>query len=327
MSLASIVERARDDRASLDQQHAAFAELVRRFEEAAFGWSLRSLGDPAEAKDAAQDAFLTAWLKLRQLHEPAAFATWLKRLVMTQCNRRRRKARTPEVRSEASAAFEEHRDTQRLLASAMAHLSESDSRIVTLFYFLGRTLDEIARILGIARGTVGKRLHVARIAMRRHLPRAVRDDIRRLQPASHFVKKIREGVFDEYVGEYHFDKRPDLVVRIAREDDLLVGYGGGQRTVLASIDDATLVSTAFDGEGRFRRGRSGRVTQFIYYEFGARLGIATKQHRKRRDTVVPACSTSDPSARRPSTSTSASSSSSSSSSRTGTTRRSRSSTR
>ncbi len=90
------------------------------------------------------------------------------------------------------------------------------------------------------------------------------------------ASKLREGMFDEYVGEYRFAARPDLVVRILREGSALVSYGGGQRAVLASLDDDTLVATEFDGEGRFQRDRSGHVVRFVYYEFGARLGIATK---------------------------------------------------
>src|SRR5678810_1270590 len=38
----------------------------------------------------------------------------------------------------------------------------------------------------------------------------------------------------------------------------------------------TLVPTEFDGEGRFRRDGSGEVRDFVYYEFGRRLGVARK---------------------------------------------------
>src|SRR5688572_32513576 len=91
--LATIIERARSDDVPVDQQHVAFAELVIRFEERAFGWALHLLDDPEEAKDATQDAFVAAWLKLRGLRDPAAFGVWLKRLIATQCSRRRRKRR------------------------------------------------------------------------------------------------------------------------------------------------------------------------------------------------------------------------------------------
>ena len=271
--VADLVERARNDALPVSEQHAAFAELVRRFEESAFGWSLRRLDDAEEARDATQEAFITAWLKLRQLRDPAAFGAWLKRLVSTQCNRRIRNARREEPASEgevATQADSEHREKRRFVAGAISKLSEAEHRVVVLFYFLGRTLDEIAGILGVPRGTVGKRLHSARITIRRNIPRGVREEFLQTQ------RKVSEAMFDEYVGEYRFAERPDLVVRIEREDGLLVSYGGGQRSVLASLRDGALITTAYDGEGRFQRDSAGRVVQFTYYEFGARLGVATK---------------------------------------------------
>ncbi|HUR83258.1 MAG TPA: sigma-70 family RNA polymerase sigma factor [Thermoanaerobaculia bacterium] len=276
MTLEFIVDRARNDDLPVDQQHAAFTELVRRFEEAAFAWALQLLGDPDEAKDATQDAFLTAWLKLRQLREPAAFGAWLKRLIATQCNRRLRKrvltsVIPSEVEGPPTSSTVEGPSTSlgMTLARAMSRLSESEYRVVVLFYFLGRRLDEIASILGMPRGTVGKRLHCARIAIRRRLPRGMRFEFQRMQP-------ISERLLDEYAGEYRFDERPELTVRIAREGKSLVSYSNGQRSVLASLRDEALVAMAFDAEGRFQRDRRGRVVQFTYYEFGARLGVAKK---------------------------------------------------
>jgi RNA polymerase sigma-70 factor (ECF subfamily) len=279
--IVALVDHARNDDLPIYQQHAAFAELVHRFEESAFCWSLDLLDDPEEAKDATQDAFVTAWLRLRQLREPAAFGAWLKRLVATQCRRRRRKSRSSEVlceprQREAGQCYLERRELQRSLVTAMSSLSESEYRVVVLFYFLGRKIDEIAGILGLARGTIGKRLYSARIAIRRSLPRAVRNEFVQLRASRQFSAGVRHGLFNEYLGEYRFERRPELIVRIEREGDQLVSYGGNQRTVLASTRDGTLVSTEFDGEGRFQRDRAGRVVQFIYYEFGARLGVARK---------------------------------------------------
>jgi RNA polymerase sigma-70 factor (ECF subfamily) len=266
MKLSEIVERARNQDLPLDQQHAAFAELLLRFEQSAARWAFELLGDPEEARDAAQDAFLVAWRKLRQLRDSAAFGAWLKRLVATQCNRRRRKHRSLQYSPMLPV------DDHETLADAIARLSGPHRRVVLMFYFVGRKIDEIASILGIPRGTVGKRLHTARIAIRRLLPPAVR----RLRPSAEFRQKVMEGLFDEYVGEYRFAERPDLRVTIAREGGLLISYGAGQRSVLVSMKEDALVTTAYDGEGRFERDGGGRIARFVYYEFGARRGVAKK---------------------------------------------------
>jgi hypothetical protein len=162
------------------------------------------------------------------------------------------------------------------VASAVATLPAGERHVTVLYYFLGYTLKEVARLLHLKPGTVGKRLHSARLRIRRQLPPSVRGELVRLAPSPTFVQQVRRGLFDEYVGEYRFEQRPDLVVRIAREGDLLVSYGGGQRNVLASLSDESLLTSFYDGEGRFKRNRRGRVTHFVYYEFGKRLGIARK---------------------------------------------------
>jgi hypothetical protein len=81
---------------------------------------------------------------------------------------------------------------------------------------------------------------------------------------------------DEYVGTYRFDRRPDLVVSITREGDCLMSEAGGQRHLLVSVGQQSLLVTNYDGEGRFKRDRRGDVTHFVYYEFGKRMGIAHK---------------------------------------------------
>lgn len=261
--IAALVDRARDDSLTVDQQHAAFAELVHRFEEAAFAWALQRVGDPEEARDVCQEAFVTAWLKLRQLRDPAAFAGWLKRIVM-RSGVRQHSCRFPS----GGASL---RPSPELSTSS---LNEQEQRILTLHYHLGYKLTEIAAMLHMPKGTVGKRLHTARIKIRRTLPRSVRAQFQR--PPRNFLQQVREGLFDEYTGTYRFAQRPELTVTIWRDGDQLVSDSNGQRSVLASLRKNALIAMAFDAEGRFERDRRGRVVQFVYYEFGERLGIARK---------------------------------------------------
>lgn len=266
--IAALVDRARDDSLPLQEQHAAFAELVRRFEEAAFAWALQRVHDPEEARDVCQEAFVTAWLKLRQLRDPSAFPGWLRKIVNRFGVRQRRSCRFPIDDTIPRPGYESGG------SPATALLNEEEQRIVTLFYHLGYKLDEIASMLHMPKGTVGKRLYTARIKIRRTLPRSVRAQFQR--PSRNFVRQVREGLFDEYTGTYRFAERPGLTVTIWREGDRLVSDSNGQRSVLASMRENALVAMAFDAEGRFERDRRGRVVQFVYYEFGERLGVAKK---------------------------------------------------
>lgn len=275
---ARLVELARDSTLPLHEQHAAFAQLVEQSQHLVFGLAVASLRDVEDARDAAQETYSTAWLRLRQLRDARAFSAWLSTIVATQCNRQRRSPRPSELLEfrESVEANCSGVDYQSLIANTLASLPQGERDVMVLFYFLGYTQRDIARLLRLKPGTVGKRLHSGRIRVRRGLPPSVRGEFVRLSPSRKFVERVRLGLFDEYVGVYRFERRPDLVVSIAREGDLLVSEAGAQRNVLLSLRDESLLASNYDGEGRFRRNRRGRVTHFVYYEFGRRLGIARK---------------------------------------------------
>ena len=68
----------------------AFGELVDRHREAVFRAALAALRDPAEADDAAQDAFLLAYRKLRSFRGESSFRTWMLTIAWRTALRRRR---------------------------------------------------------------------------------------------------------------------------------------------------------------------------------------------------------------------------------------------
>ncbi len=278
---ARLVGKARDPDASLQERHAAFSRLVERSQHVVFGLALSSLHDVEDAKDVAQDAFATAWHRLNQLRDASAFEPWLKAITMSECGRQRRARRRRFLaqalpQPDPIAGEPCGTEYQALVAAALETLPEGERHVTVLFYFFGYSQPQIARQLSLKPGTVGKRLHSARLRIRRGLPRSVRSEFVRLTPSEAFVARVARGLLDEYIGEYRFDRRPDRVVSIIREGNALVSRSAGQRHVLVSAAEEALLTTHYDGEGRFRRDRRGRITHFVYYEFGKRLGIARK---------------------------------------------------
>jgi RNA polymerase sigma-70 factor (ECF subfamily) len=284
--LADLVRRARDSRASIRDQHAAFAKLVERFEEMAFVTALVACEDTETARDACQEAFLVAWRTLPALREPAAFGGWLKRLVRTHCVRARRRGASAESRARDfhqdsdgacdTAEIVSGREVQALVRSAVVGLPPSEREAVLLFYFLGESLQGVARALGVTAGRAGRLVYDARLRLRSSLPRGVTETFLPGPPTSSFARRVRAGMLDELVGEYRFDERPGRPVVVRRVADVLVCEAGGQRNVLTSSRPDTFAPVEYDGEARFRRDRRGRIRDFVYYEFGRRLGVARK---------------------------------------------------
>ena len=74
-------------RAVLAGERTAFPELIARYQRAACAVAWPVLHDRHAAEDAAQEAFLTAYLQLPRLRDPAAFGGWLLRIARQKAAR------------------------------------------------------------------------------------------------------------------------------------------------------------------------------------------------------------------------------------------------
>jgi RNA polymerase sigma-70 factor (ECF subfamily) len=130
------------------------------------------LGDEADARDAAQNTFVTAWRQIRSVRDPERFDAWLQRVAvnaarMTHRSRRRRGVREiPQSRlgsSRPEPAFDDRAASDaRLLDGALRTLDIGQRSILVLHHLEGRSVAEIAAMLDVPIGTVKSRLHTAR---------------------------------------------------------------------------------------------------------------------------------------------------------------------
>lgn len=167
MDQRGLVERAsRGD-------HEAFGALVdgsiARLESAA----RLILRDSELARDAVQEALVSAWRNLPGLRDPDRFDAWLHRLTISRCidMGRRRRRRVVEVEltpfDDAPTADTSMLVAERDLIERALHQLEPEQRaVVVLRYYLQLTLPEAAEALGIPLGTAKSRLHRALTQMR-----------------------------------------------------------------------------------------------------------------------------------------------------------------
>ena len=157
----------------------AFDKLVRRHLRAAHAVACSRLGNPGEAEDVCQDAFIKALEAIDKCRDPEKFRSWLLTIVRNTAHNRREYNRVREaapIDTAASATsrdnpFEDVRRSQlkQTLNNAMGALTELQRRVLVLHDMEGWKHEEIGQELGISSGSSRVHLHVARRAMRKSL--------------------------------------------------------------------------------------------------------------------------------------------------------------
>ena len=169
-----------------DGDERAFRELVERHQNAVVGTVARMLGDPTEAEDIAQLAFLRIWKHAKRWRPEAKFTTYLftitRNLVFNESRRRsRRKEVSSEEREEDSgfqmAAESRHgpeEETMKLemhrqIDRAIATLPEAQRTAVILYSYESLPYEEIAGVLNTSVSSVKSLLFRARTTLREKL--------------------------------------------------------------------------------------------------------------------------------------------------------------
>ena len=166
----------------------AFEQLLLKYQTPIYNLCLRMTGNPEDAADMTQEAFLKAWRSLSSFQFESSFSTWLYRLTTNTCldylrSQKRRpqcsltvedddgeeqvldvtdEAPTPE---EALLSAEERSQ----LVHALSQLEASQRQIITLRVVNDLSYAEIAEILDVKEGTVKSRLARARDNLRKKL--------------------------------------------------------------------------------------------------------------------------------------------------------------
>jgi RNA polymerase sigma-70 factor (ECF subfamily) len=161
---------------------AAYGELVERFQPTVYAVALARLRNPTEAQELAQEVFLHGMKKLGQLRDAQCFAGWLRqitvRMAINWLTRQRPLARgESEALDNAEAAgatpLEEMVRAERAaeLYKGLDRLKAVDRATLVAFYIRGRSLKQMAREFETPVGTIKRRLHVARLRLKKALER------------------------------------------------------------------------------------------------------------------------------------------------------------
>jgi RNA polymerase sigma-70 factor (ECF subfamily) len=168
----------------------AFEALFHRYRPRIYALALHLTGEPSDAEDITQDAFLKAYSKLGEFEGRSEFFTWLYRIALHRAlNIKRNRGRRTLVGLEdprVSAAIEvdaegdprralELQERYAHLLAAFDRLSPLLATTVVLTTLQGLSYKEAAVVLETSDGTVAWRVHEARRQLREHMDRLQRE--------------------------------------------------------------------------------------------------------------------------------------------------------
>jgi RNA polymerase sigma-70 factor (ECF subfamily) len=166
----------------------AFTDIVEYHKDKLFHLCYRMLGNREEAQDAAQEAFIRAYVNIHSYDTSKKFSTWLYRIATNLCIDRIRKKK-PDYYLDAEVAGTdglnmysqiaadqalpeeelEQVELQEFIQSEILKLPEKYRTVIVLKYIDELSLKEISDILDLPLGTVKTRIHRGREALRNRL--------------------------------------------------------------------------------------------------------------------------------------------------------------
>lgn len=161
----------------------ALTELYRRHERRVYNLAVRTLGNPWDAADVTQEAFIKAFRNLDSFKGESLFSTWLHRIAVNVCYDLLRRRRAEPMDGDILADISGPSGSAEIIGSgrngidpamdglsdplreALMDLNEGFRFAIVLCDLLGFPYGEAAEMLGVQEGTIKSRIFRAREAL------------------------------------------------------------------------------------------------------------------------------------------------------------------
>ncbi len=166
--------------AALEGDQDAFADIVSAYQDSVYNLCYRMLGERSEAEDAAQEAFLRAYLNLTRYDPARSFKTWLLSIASNYCIDRLRRRRLQWMSLDDEPVADRlalhsddpepeiatlNKEQSVAIQALLNELSPDYRAVVVLRYWYDYSYAEIADIMDTTESAVKSRLFRARQAL------------------------------------------------------------------------------------------------------------------------------------------------------------------
>jgi len=173
----------------------AFAEVVFHSQKKVFNIAYRMLGNLEEAKDLAQEVFISVFESIKDLKEEAKFDAWLTQITLNHCRNRWKYLKRRQYfnsdslddpvetengnmpraivdPSDNPETLYEKKSIQQFIQGGLLKLKEDQRELLVLRDLQGFSYEEMGKLLGLPKGTIKSKLHRARMDLKGILERA-----------------------------------------------------------------------------------------------------------------------------------------------------------
>jgi RNA polymerase sigma-70 factor, ECF subfamily len=163
-----------------NQEARAVQELVNAYGDRLLRSAFSLCGNETEAQDIVQDTFLEAIRSIHRFQGRSSIYTWLHAILLNLTRRYHRDHKRivydDTVADREAAPSDESRNAMdagiasSAVSEALCQLSDAHREVIVLRYYEVMKIHDIARHLGISKGTVKSRLHYAIGELQKLLP-------------------------------------------------------------------------------------------------------------------------------------------------------------
>lgn len=149
----------------------AFTVLVDRYKNLVFTLALKMLNNREEAEEVAQDTFIKVYNSLNNFKGDSKFSTWIYKITYNSCLDRLKKNKKEKTVSYLED-FDEHQakaieavldsidenERNKAIQDCLEELPPEDAFLLTLYYFDGKSVDEISKVINASTDNVKVKL-------------------------------------------------------------------------------------------------------------------------------------------------------------------------
>ena len=288
-------------RKTLDGDTDAFGVIVREYAQKLYRYAFSVCRNASDAEDIVQETLIAGYIQLSSLRDPEKIEFWLMRILKNKAFNHIARAKKTVPIEEISESLADGFDPETSYISE-ENMREWRDRINSLSFALRETallyfwyrlpMDEIAKRLDISVGTVKRRIHDARVKLRKE--HYMSDNLHTISESfiSDLTAKIKklEDYNKTYTKESDFDEAynaiKELISQIPEESEAKA-YSVKAANIAANANAGKYSEEAIE---TYKKYGETRKASWLYLDLCWNLGSSKEKYEYTENTIIPALS-------------------------------------